>query len=107
MANIEKSGESEIIETCGVCLDDMVLSKKDVMELLCGHRFHVKCAKGCVKGEVLKCGMCRAQLRKNYRGVFGYRLDEAGNNLEQALLSIATFVFPPNVNFYVSRRITS
>jgi RING finger family protein len=71
-------------DKCSICLDELVLSGKKVLaknkvfEIHCGHRFHFKCANRLIKNKTIKCAVCRTVNEKNYRGVYGYIVNDAG-----------------------------
>ena len=47
----------EFIETCSICLDDVV-NIESISKLSCGHHFHTKCIRLCLERNV-KCPLCR------------------------------------------------
>jgi hypothetical protein len=47
----------EFIETCSICLDDVV-NVESTSKLSCGHHFHTNCIKQCLERSY-KCPLCR------------------------------------------------
>lgn len=51
-----QSGD-EFIETCSICLDDVV-NIENISKLSCGHHFHTNCIRQCLERN-LRCPLCR------------------------------------------------
>jgi hypothetical protein len=47
----------KIIETCSICLDDVV-NIESISKLSCGHHFHTNCIRLCLERNI-KCPLCR------------------------------------------------
>ena len=58
-----QNGE-ELIETCSICLDDVV-DIESISKLSCGHHFHTNCIKLCLERS-RKCPLCRKYCLRNY-----------------------------------------